>query len=198
MTGAARRGDWLSGSRGELGAERILAAAGELFACQGPATVGMNDIARAAGCSRATLYRYFENREALHAAYVHRQAREVHRRLGIELAGIDDPRHRLTTGFLYALDLVRADPALRSWFAAAGPPLGAEIAEGSAVIVAMATAFVTTLGGRGPADVVDRRARWLLRALTSLLIMPGRDADEERAMIEEFLVPVLLPAPATR
>ena len=69
MTGAARRGDWLSGSRGELGAERILAAAGELFARQGPATVGMNDIARAAGCSRATLYRYFENREALHAAY---------------------------------------------------------------------------------------------------------------------------------
>ena len=57
------------------------------------------------------------------------------------------------------------------------------------MIVAMATAFVTTLGGRGPADVVDRRARWLLRALTSLLIMPGRDADEERAMIEEFLVP---------
>ena len=30
----------------------------------------LNDIARAAGCSRATLYRYFDNRDALHAAYV--------------------------------------------------------------------------------------------------------------------------------
>ena len=37
------------------------------------ATVGMNEIAKAAGCSRATLYRYFENREALHTAYVHRE-----------------------------------------------------------------------------------------------------------------------------
>ena len=45
----------------------------------------MNEIARAAGCSRATLYRYFENREALRTAYVHREAyrlsREIKRRI---------------------------------------------------------------------------------------------------------------------
>ncbi|HPY25671.1 MAG TPA: helix-turn-helix domain-containing protein, partial [Mycobacterium sp.] len=41
---------------------RILHAAGELFAERGVDAVEMQDIARAAGCSRATLYRYFENR----------------------------------------------------------------------------------------------------------------------------------------
>ena len=33
-----------------------------------------------------------------------------------------------------------------------------------------------------------------MRVLTSLLIFPGRDADDERAMIEEFLVPIVTPA----
>ena len=59
--------------RTEVAAERILDAADELFAQQGAATVGMHEIAKAAGCSRATLYRYFENREALYTAYVHRE-----------------------------------------------------------------------------------------------------------------------------
>jgi len=41
--------------------DRILDAAGELFAARGVSAVEMTDIARAAGCSRATLYRYFED-----------------------------------------------------------------------------------------------------------------------------------------
>ena len=67
-------GDWLAARRTEVAADRILDAAGELFAQQEAATVGMHEIASAAGCSRATLYRYFENREALHTAYVHRES----------------------------------------------------------------------------------------------------------------------------
>ena len=38
---------------------------------------GMGDIARAAGCSRATVYRYFDNKQALLRAFVHREARDV-------------------------------------------------------------------------------------------------------------------------
>jgi hypothetical protein len=33
-----------------------------------------------------------------------------------------------------------------------------------------------------------------VRVLTSLLIFPGRDADDERSMVEEFLVPILTPS----
>ena len=45
--------------------ERILDAAGELFADKPAATIGMHEIASAAGCSRATLYRYFPGKQAL-------------------------------------------------------------------------------------------------------------------------------------
>ncbi|BBZ00462.1 TetR/AcrR family transcriptional regulator [Mycolicibacterium fallax] len=193
------RGDWLSGSRGELAADRILDAAGQLFARQSPASVGMNDIARAAGCSRATLYRYFDSREALHAGYVHRQARLVHAQLGAQLAGIDDPRRRLVDGFCHTLQLVRADPALRSWFGADAPPLGAELAGRSEVITTLVAAFLSSLDGTsldGAESTAERRARWLVRALTSLLSFPGTGPEDERAMVQEFLVPVLLPASA--
>jgi AcrR family transcriptional regulator len=189
--------NWLASKRSEVAAERILDAAGELFARQSAASVGMHEIAEAAGCSRATLYRYFENREALRTAYVHREAHAMHSQMIGRLAGLDNPRERLVVGFLTSLDLVRNSPALQSWFAAGDAPIGAEIAEHSEVIKAMVAAFVVSLGPDEPA-AVDRKARWLVRVLTSLLIFPGRDADDERAMVEEFLVPIVTPAAQTK
>ena len=82
-------GDWLAERRTEVAADRILDAADELFTRQDAATVGMNEIAKAAGCSRATLYRYFENRDALYTAYVHRETHRVFR-----ADGRPDRRHR--------------------------------------------------------------------------------------------------------
>ncbi|MDF2824570.1 MAG: TetR family transcriptional regulator [Mycobacterium sp.] len=109
--------DWLGSRRSEVAADRILDAAGELFAQRNPSSVGMHEIAAAAGCSRATLYRYFENREALHTAYVHREAYALHSTMTEHIADIADPRERLVAGFLTSLELVRQSPALSSWFA---------------------------------------------------------------------------------
>ncbi len=189
--------NWLGSRRSEAAADRILDAAGELFTRRPAAAVGMHEIAQAAGCSRATLYRYFENREALHTAYVHREAYAVHREMVANLAGVDDPHQRLVQAFLVSLRLVRDNPALQSWFAADDAPIGAEIAESSEVIKAMSAAFVVSLGyGEPDADpeAVERKARWLVRVLTSLLLFPGRDEDDERRMVEEFLVPVVTPS----
>ena len=38
----------------------------------------------------------------------------------------------------------------------------------------------------------------MVRVITSLLMYPGRDDDEERAMIEEFVVPIIAPVNARR
>lgn len=184
--------DWLGSRRAEVAADRILDAAGELFAGHDVSTVGMNDIARAAGCSRATLYRYFENREVLHTAYVHREAYRLHEQMTELIGGIPDPRERLLAGLSASMKLVRDSPALSSWFATTDSPIGAEMAEQSEVIQALTSGFLLSLRPDDP-DVVHRRARWLVRVLTSLLIFPGRDADDERAMLEEFVVPMVCP-----
>lgn len=170
-------------------ADGILDAAERLFTERDAATVGMKDIARAAGCSRATLYRYFDSRDTLHTAYVHREAQRLYRTLTERLGAVADPGARLVEGVVVTLRSVRENPALSSWFAPTARPIGGQWAERSEVVGAMAEVFVRSLGG---ADGTERRARWLVRVLTSMLLFPGRDEADERAMLEEFVVPVML------
>lgn len=186
-------GDWLASRRTEVAADRILDAADELFTRQDAATVGMNDIAAAAGCSRATLYRYFENREALHSAYVHRESQRLFGELTQQLAGESDPRARLIQGMLTSLHRVRESPSLASWFATTQRPIGGEMAEQSEVIEALVGAFVRSLGPDDDPTSVQRRARWLVRVLTSLLMFPGQNNAEERALLTEFVLPTVVP-----
>jgi AcrR family transcriptional regulator len=185
-------GDWLAARRTEVAADRILDAANDLFARQEAATVGMNEIASAAGCSRATLYRYFENREALYTAYVHRESYRLYREMTDQITSITDPAERLIEGMMTSLRNVRESPALASWFATTARPIGVEMAEQSEVIKALVEAFVVSLAP-DDADVVERRARWLVRVMSSLLAFPGHDEADERAMLAEFLVPILVP-----
>ncbi|GAS86190.1 TetR/AcrR family transcriptional regulator [Mycolicibacterium brisbanense] len=185
-------GDWLAARRSEVAADRILDAADELFTQQDAATVGMHEIATAAGCSRATLYRYFENREALYTAYVHREARRLYEELTRQVAGVSDPTQRLIEGVVTGLRAVRDSPALSSWFATASPPIGGEMAEHSEVIRALVEAFVRSLGSGG--EGIERRARWLVRVMVSLLVFPGLDEADERAMLAEFVAPLVVPA----
>ncbi|AFM18595.1 transcriptional regulator [Mycolicibacterium chubuense NBB4] len=190
-------GDWLAARRTEVAADRILDAAGDLFTKKEAATVGMHEIASAAGCSRATLYRYFENRDALYTAYVHRESYRLYREMTEQITSIVDPRERLIEGMLSSLRNVRHSPALASWFATTQRPIGGEMAEQSEVIKALTEAFVFSLG---PDDShsVEHRARWLVRVMTSLLVFPGHDEADERSMLEEFVVPIVLPAQATQ
>jgi len=189
-------GDWLAARRTEVAADRILDAAGELFAEKEAATVGMHEIASAAGCSRATLYRYFENRDALYTAYVHRESYRLYREMTDQIVALPDPSDRLIEGILTSLRSVRESPALSSWFAMTQRPIGGDMAEQSEVIRALTEAFVISLGPDEP-GVVAQRARWLVRVITSLLVFPGHDEADERAMIEEFVVPIVVPAAQT-
>ena len=67
------------------------------------------------------------------------------------------------------------------------------MAEQSEVIKALTEAFVISLGPDEP-DLVEHRARWLVRVMTSLLVFPGHDEADERSMLEEFVVPTVMPA----
>ena len=153
----------------------------------------MHEIAKAAGCSRATLYRYFDNREALYTAYVHRESLPaVPPDDPISSPGSTSRASGSSRAWCPHCASVRNSPALSSWFAAAQRPIGAEIAEQSQVIKAMIEAFLISMAPEDP-EAVERKARWLVRVMTSLLVFPGHDEADERAMIEQFLVPMVVP-----
>lgn len=146
----------------------------------------MADIAAAAGCSRATLYRHFENRQALFSAYVQREAAAVGRQVAESIDTIADPRDRLLAALISALRSVRESPPLAMWFT--DTSIGAEAAETSALVHSMTAGFLLSVGSP---DSIDLRARWLVRILASLLTVPGRDRDEERLLLERFVLPLM-------
>ncbi|WP_433605523.1 TetR/AcrR family transcriptional regulator [Prescottella agglutinans] len=185
-------GSWLSDERSEVAAEKILDAAAALFVERGVSATGMAEVAKAAGCSRATLYRYFENRRALHRAFVHREARRLGERIAATVASIAEPRDRVTGAVLMALREVRATPTLAAWFGLGDAGLASELASTSEVIEVLGAAFLADISDVDDVEIT-RRARWLVRAIVSLLTVPGTDADDEHAMVEQFLVPAVLP-----
>lgn len=178
---------WLGDTRTAVAAEKILDAAAELFVRDGVAAVGMNEIARAAGCSRATLYRYFENREALHIAYVHRAAGVITRRVTEHVAGIEDSTELLTEAMVTALRLVREDPTLSAWFRP-GEYFGGSLGLHSDVINAMVASFINN----AEADAgTHTKAKWYVRVIVSLLAYPEGSEADERALITAFVAPAI-------
>ncbi|MGH3722542.1 MAG: TetR/AcrR family transcriptional regulator [Mycobacterium sp.] len=178
---------WLGDTRTSVAAEKILDAAAELFARDGVAVVGMNEIAKAAGCSRATLYRYFENRDALHIAYVHRAAGNLTRQVTQAVADIDEPAERLVEAMLVSLRLVREDPTLSAWFRP-GENFGGSLGLHSEVINAMVSAFVSS---DGVTTETHLKAKWYVRVIVSLLAFPEENPEDERTLITEFVAPVI-------
>ncbi|WP_330252112.1 TetR/AcrR family transcriptional regulator [Nocardia sp. NBC_00565] len=188
MSGPGGPGDWLRPRRADIAAEQILDAAARLFVERGVTNTGMGDVARAAGCSRATLYRYFPNRQALRIAFVHREARRVAAAVAEQTRDIADPGERIVAVMLASLRMVRADPTLIAWFTAGDAGIANEIGQSSEVIEAIAAGLLP----RTVDDDRARLARWLARIIMSLLTAPGRDETDERAMLEQFVVPVVI------
>jgi len=179
--------DWLGEGRALAAAEKILDSAAQLFVEKGVNTVGMAEIASAAGCSRATLYRYFENRQALHIAFVHREARRLGTAIAESVATIDDPSERLETAMLTAVSAVRKTPTLAAWFTPGDASLAGELANSSDVINGLGVAMLGEIG----ADTASR-ARWIVRVILSLLMVPGADENDERTLVREFVAALLI------
>jgi len=90
---------------------------------------------------------------------------------------------------------VRENPSLAAWFSRTS--MGAEAAAGSSVVQAMTAGFLLSTDV-ADAELAGRQARWLIRVLTSFLTVPGRDADDERAMLAEFVIPQIRSTRASR
>ncbi|MDJ0867087.1 MAG: TetR/AcrR family transcriptional regulator [Myxococcota bacterium] len=177
-----------------LAAERILDAAEKAFIELGVSAAGMAEIARYAGCSRGTLYRYFPTRHDLHLAYVERATLAINERLRERFAHIEDPRRRLTEAILGSLQEVRRDPGTAAWFEPGASGMAARMSRSSEVVETLNARFVSALFGAREDDPDGRlRARWLARVVVSLLAMPGESEAEERELVERFVAP-LVPA----
>ncbi|MEE8311967.1 MAG: TetR/AcrR family transcriptional regulator [Candidatus Binatia bacterium] len=186
-------GGWLREEQADLAVDKILDAASRAFVELGVSATSMSDIARYAGCSRGTLYRYFKTRHELHVAFVNRTAVELAGRVGAEISSIEDPFERLVESILRSVHHVRNTPAAAAWFAPADAGMGAGISRGSETIDALTTTFIARLVGERDDGSSDRLLpRWLVRVIVSLLTSPGESADEERTLVARFVAPAIV------
>ncbi len=190
---------WLRHDDEDVATDVLLDAAGEAFAAIGVGKASMVDVARSAGCSRATLYRYFPNRTALHQAFVQRAwlriaASAAESRAPSQPLTADEITDRVTLGVL----AVRSDPLLAVWFEPENMSIPLALSQDSDVLRAMAAAFIGEVVGSEVNDAeAERRGAWMLRIIVSLLVMPGADVAAERELVASYVVPVLFPTHAS-
>ncbi|MBJ7520171.1 MAG: TetR/AcrR family transcriptional regulator [Solirubrobacteraceae bacterium] len=179
--------------------ERILDAALELAAASGLRHLTMEDVARAAGVGRATVYRRFGDRDALVDALSTREAR----RCLAELALAGDPAapvvDQFCEGFAVSIRLLREHPLLRRLVLVDRQVLLQALDDG---LFELARGFLAdrirvAQRLREVRDVdADEAAEILTRVTTSFALLPGTsldldDADRLRAVARELLAPVL-------
>ncbi|MCG8589052.1 MAG: TetR/AcrR family transcriptional regulator [Proteobacteria bacterium] len=182
--------------------DRILDATATCVERVGSARLRMEQVAREAGCSRATLYRYFADKEDLLVAQAVRRAGRLSERA---LAGLDphlDPRDRIVEGIVDTIAALRADPRERG----AGPQDRADsdrLVTGSATIHAAVAKMLEPhleeareMGVLRSDVSTAEAAEWLI--LVSLALVnsawpegPGatRTRDEQIAYLRRFLLP---------
>lgn len=171
---------------------QILNAAGRAFVARGVGPTTMSHVAEEAGCSRATLYRYFRTREDLHVAFVARRGRELAPQI-IERVGTSEaPEIRWRKIIQEAVRAVREQPELLVWFEPEQAGHTARLSRGSELLEALTLGFMDSAAPlHSVAADGELLIRWMIRIIISLLSMPGESVLEERQMIERFVLPGL-------
>ena len=179
--------------------ERILDAALDLVARWGVSKTALADVAKEAGCSRATLYRAFPGgkRHPLEALAL-RELAAYQGAVTEAMDGADSLADALTRGLVVGTRLLR-DHAAAQFILAHEPGLVLPFLgfgemerlyrHTSPVLGAHLVRFL-------PADRAEWAAEWAARAFLSYLFNPHpevdlADADDARSLVTTFLLPAL-------
>ena len=193
--------DWLNEERQELGVDRILEAARAVFARDGIRGARMGKIAGEAGCARATLYRYFPNKEALLHAYMAKVAKDFEEVLKRNLRGLHTLSGRLVEGVAVSVELIGEREDLAPFFSEEGLGLTAQLTSNAA---AMNEQLTRQLESESRSDRIEGRLRddvsaaeaaeWVTRAIFSFSVLPseGRSPGALRKYLKKMLIPALM------
>lgn len=189
---------------------RLIDAAEACFQRYGVVKTTVEDVAASAKVSRATVYRYFADRDELILGVLLREAGRFLDRLADEINREPTFDRAVVNGVLFTVDAVRADENLALLFAPEAIGITTAIAGASEALFKLTADFLRPLfeaareSGQLRADVdLDEAAEWTLRAVLSLLTVQGpteRRPAEQRRFLSTFLVPALVtpavPVPA--
>jgi AcrR family transcriptional regulator len=182
--------------------ERIIDAAEECFARFGVAKTTVEDIAAAAGLSRATVYRSVTGgRDELILAVVLRDLRRFMDRLAERLRQKQSVSDAVVEGTMDAVEFVRNEPTIAAFLApeAAGH-MQAAVAGAAEHVLALCCDYVRPYFDLAQRErllrqdiEVEGTVEFLFRIITSLIVMNrNRDDTGTRSFLRTYVVPVIV------
>jgi AcrR family transcriptional regulator len=182
--------------------ERLLDAAEGCLTQFGPQKTSMEDVARAAGMSRATVYRYFENRDALLLGVASRQSANLAADAISYLSRFDNISDWLVEGLLFTLRELPKRPVFASLVTSLDSRASGSLFLGSTGLIQIGVNVLRPMFANAKEqgllrdDIdLDMLIEWLLRVLWTYLNAPSQAAADEEGMRKLFhmmLIPAVL------
>lgn len=181
----------------------VLDAAADCYLRLGVTKATAADIARAAGISRATLYRRFGGQEAIFMAVLERESEAMVVEARAHLGTMADPAARLIESIMFSISAIRKRPVHAAIFTGESAAWAARrairvealrrLSEGGLRLM-MSTVTDPAPGRAAMSDEqIEDLADWILRILMSYAAVPG-PGDREPAEIRRQLTSWFLPA----
>lgn len=185
-----------TGAADDVG-ERILDAALERFSTAGVRRASVEDVARACGINRVTVYRRFASKQALLQAVIAREAQRFFAAVDAATRELADPADRFVEGVAIGFGLAREHPLTARLLADEPETILPVLTQDAEPVIAAGRALLAALlrdaGTRAPDPEIA--AEILLRLAISLLLtphgaIPATDSGELRAFARTHLLPI--------
>lgn len=189
-------------SKAERTLDKILDAAIECYTTQGIGKTSLDDVAKAAGIGRTTLYRYVDNRDDLLNKVVVRDAQQQQQEMSVLTRYHDDFASGLVDTAIYIMRGRRNRPMNALLFGSRDSALTDSVSLSPASFYPMTEKLMGPLFEKAVASGQIREgvslqlaSRWAARILLSLINYPEEFLDDEKSLrefLEAFLVPSLV------
>jgi AcrR family transcriptional regulator len=174
--------------------EVILAAAEATFARSGYHAAALEDIAAAAGVSKALIYEHFDSKRELHTALLGANAAEIFRRVEAGAARGPTGEERLRNGIDAFLAFVEDNrEAWRALSRDAADPVVAEVARHLQERATAVIARLLAAGGEADGPRAEIRAQLLSGAVQSLATWWDGHREVPRAVLVEAAMELFRP-----
>jgi AcrR family transcriptional regulator len=184
------------GTKANAQPDRILDAALACIARVGVGKTTLDDVAREAGCARATVYRCFPGRQVLLQALCDREVRALAERVIVAADRSETLADAIVAVILTGAEPFRTHRALAFVIAhepeIITPQLSFE--RGSALLITAATLAAPAFTRFVPIDRAERLGEWVARLTLSYLCNPSEqvhldDPDYVRALVVDYVLP---------
>ena len=189
--------------------QRLVAATAAVIDEEGPLAVRVEKIARRAGCSRATVYRYVSDKDELVREVLVSRSAEIAAQLEAEIDEDGDPADWIVNGLLAHAEAIRAEPWFQALDRQGATVAIARVGGGPHAVAALAAPivarFLNRIAERGalrPDITIAEATEWLVDVHVTLLspLFADRPPDQRATALYKFVAyPLLIhpPPPCT-